>query len=153
MMLEEYAKKRKFANTTEPKPLEKITESKNPIFVVQKHNASHLHYDFRLSIDGVLKSWAIPKEIPISFGKKVLAVQTEDHPIEYASFHGTIPKGEYGAGTVRIWDKGNFEIIDGSVEKGHLHFKLRGGKLKEDYTLLKFKTDKKKNLWLLFKNK
>lgn len=155
-MLEEYAKKRKFSKTAEPKPGTPRSgsgQAKNPIFVVQKHDAQNLHYDFRLEFDGVLKSWAVPKGIPIKFGKKVLAIQTEDHPLNYAHFSGIIPEGEYGAGKVEIWDKGSYKILDGSVEKGHLHFILHGDKLKEEYSLIKFRTEKDKNLWLMFKNK
>jgi len=104
MSLKKYWKKRNFAKTTEPRGEMKMNGN---IYVIQKHAATHLHYDLRLEMDGVLKSWAIPKEPPIATNIKRLAVQVEDHPIEYANFEGTIPEGEYGAGTVEIWDKGD----------------------------------------------
>jgi DNA ligase D-like protein (predicted 3'-phosphoesterase) len=116
-----------------------------PIFVVQEHWATHHHFDFRLEMDGVLKSWAIPKEIPTKEGEKRLAVQVEDHDLEYANFEGEIPEGEYGAGKVKIWDKGKYEIIERNQKK--LKFKLFGKKLKGIYELVNFKD---KN-WLLFK--
>ncbi len=151
-MLRKYLKKRKFDKTPEPKPT-KIKKSKKPIFVVQKHAARNLHYDLRLEIGGVLKSWAVPKGIPKKSGVKSLAIQTEDHPIEYASFEGKIPKGEYGAGTVKVWDKGSFELLEGAVEKGHLQFKLRGDKLNGGYNLIKFRKEDNKNMWLIFRAK
>ncbi len=159
-MLKEYLKKRKFdlpageaGKTPEPKPAERKKTVAKDIFVIQKHAAKNLHYDLRLEISGVLKSWAVPKGVPQKSGVKNLAIQTEDHPIEYADFEGKIPKGEYGAGTVKIWDKGNFELLDGAVEKGHLQFKLRGDKLKGVYNLIKFRKEDKKNMWLIFKTK
>jgi DNA ligase D-like protein (predicted 3'-phosphoesterase) len=122
----------------------------NPItrFVVQKHAATHLHYDFRLEMDGVLKSWAVPKEPPTEAGVKRLAVQVEDHQISYIGFEGTIPEGEYGAGKVEVWDKGTYTLKHRSQNK--LMFTLQGEKLHGDYTLLRFKEDKN---WLFFKNK
>jgi len=118
------------------------------IYVIQKHDATHLHYDFRLEIDGVLKSWAIPKEPPTESGIKRLAVQVEDHPIEYATFEGTIPEGQYGAGTVEIWDKGEYVMKDRKEDK--LIFEIRGNKLKGLYCLVRFKG---KENWLFFKKK
>ncbi|MDH7563682.1 MAG: DNA polymerase ligase N-terminal domain-containing protein [Candidatus Bathyarchaeota archaeon] len=118
------------------------------IFVIQKHYATHLHYDFRLEMDGVLKSWAVPKEPPKEAGVKRLAVQVEDHELEYASFEGTIPKGEYGAGKVEIWDKGTYTLRSRNSEK--IEFTLHGTKLQGDYALIKFKGDKN---WLLIKKK
>jgi DNA ligase D-like protein (predicted 3'-phosphoesterase) len=117
-------------------------------FVVHKHQATHLHYDFRLELDNVLKSWAIPKEPPQQPGIKRLAVQVEDHQLSYINFQGTIPQGEYGAGTVEIWDKGTYQLKSRSPDK--LVFTLNGQKLIGDYTLVKFKNDKN---WLFFKNK
>ncbi len=152
-MLKEYLKKRKFDKTPEPKPAKIKKVFKKPIFVIQKHAARNLHYDLRLEIGGVLKSWAVPKGMPEKFGVKNLAIQTEDHPLEYASFEGKIPKGEYGAGIVKSWDKGNFELLEGSVGKGHLQFKLLGDKLKDVYSLIRFKKEDKKNMWLIFKVK
>lgn len=153
-MLKKYLKKRKFDKTPEPKPgkIKKRLDKKR-IFVIQKHAARNLHYDLRLEIGGVLKSWAVPKGIPEKSGIKNLVIQTEDHPLKYAEFKGRIPKGEYGAGTVKIWDKGQFELLKGAVEKRYLQFKLAGDKLKGVYNLIKFKREDKKNMWLIFKAK
>ncbi len=118
-------------------------------FVVQRHDASRLHWDFRLELDGVLKSWAVPKEPPTSPGLRRLAVAVEDHDLDYIDFEGVIPEGEYGAGTVEIWDGGAFELESRKPEK--LVFELRGEKMRGRYTLVHF-TDKAEN-WLLFKNK
>jgi len=146
MSLREYRSKRKFGKTTEPKGEEKVTEG--AIYLIQKHAATHLHYDLRLEMDGVLKSWAIPKEPPITPGLRRLAVQVEDHPIEYAKFEGTIPEGEYGAGMVEIWDKGTYKIVDRKEDK--LIVDINGNKLKGEYVLVRFK--ERKN-WLFFKKK
>jgi len=108
-VLEEYKKKRDFATTTEPAPEQ--LESEQAIYVVQKHNARRVHFDFRLEHDGVLKSWAVPKGLSDDPQDKRLAIKTEDHPVAYAAFSGVIPKGEYGAGTVEIWDKGNLSTL------------------------------------------
>ena len=121
-----------------------------PIFVVQKHDASHLHYDFRLEENGVLKSWAVPKGIPSKAGVKNLAIQVDDHDLEYADFEGEIPEGHYGAGTVEIWDKGTYEME--SRKKDKIVFHLHGKKLEGRYTLLRFKKAGENN-WLLFKAK
>lgn len=118
------------------------------IYVIQKHDATHLHYDLRLEIDDVLKSWAVPKTPPTESGLKRLAVQVEDHPIEYATFEGTIPEGQYGAGTVEIWDKGEYIMKEKSEDK--LIFEIRGNKLKGLYCLVRFKG---KENWLFFKKK
>ena len=117
-------------------------------FVVQKHDATRLHYDFRLEMDEVLKSWAIPKEPPTESNIKRLAVEVEDHPVSYITFEGTIPEGEYGAGTVEIWDKGTYTLKSRSSNK--IVFTLRGEKLVGDYILVRFKEDKN---WLFFKKK
>jgi DNA ligase D-like protein (predicted 3'-phosphoesterase) len=117
-------------------------------FVVQEHNASHLHWDFRLELDSVLKSWAVPKEPPVEPGVKRLAVQVEDHDVSYINFKGVIPEGSYGAGTVKIWDSGTFELGSRSDEK--IVFVLRGKKMKGKYVLLKFAKTGEKN-WLLFR--
>jgi len=146
MGLEEYRKKRDFERTEEPEGNRK-TDGKN-IYVIQKHQATHLHYDLRLEMDGVLKSWAIPKTPPTEEGVKRLAVQVEDHPIEYAEFEGTIPEGQYGAGTVEIWDKGEYIVKDKKEDK--LIFEIKGNKLRGDYVLLRFKGRKN---WLFFKKK
>jgi DNA ligase D-like protein (predicted 3'-phosphoesterase) len=138
-----YQQKRKFNQTPEPKGQIKKTNLNR--FVVHEHWATHHHYDFRLELDGVLKSWAIPKEIPQKVNLKRLAVQVEDHPIEYINFEGIIPEGNYGAGKVKIWDKGKFEILERSQRA--IKFILSGKKLKGRYILYKFKN---KN-WLIFK--
>lgn len=116
------------------------------IFVVQEHHATHLHWDFRLELEGVLKSWAVPKEPPLALGVKRLAIQVDDHNISYATFSGTISEG-YGAGTVKIWDKGTF-VLESRKEK-KIVFVLHGEKMKGKYVLLQF--EKAKNGWLLFK--
>ena len=118
------------------------------IFVIQKHAARRLHYDLRLEMDGVLKSWAVPKEPPKTAGVKRLAVQVEDHPIEYADFEGIIPEGHYGAGKVEIWDRGSYILKERTDKK--IVFELNGEKLKGTYVLLKFKGDRN---WLFFKKK
>jgi len=117
------------------------------IYVIQKHNATHLHYDLRLEINGVLKSWAIPKTPPTDKGIKRLAVQTEDHSIDYAGFEGIIPEGNYGAGTVEIWDKGTFEIEEHETDKLVIH--INGKKLEGRYCLIRLKGQEKN--WLFFK--
>ena len=119
------------------------------IFVIQEHFASHHHFDFRIEMDGVLKSWAVPKGIPEKKGEKHLAVEVEDHPIDYADFEGKIPEGYYGAGIVKIWDKGEYNLI--KKDKKKIEFELSGEKIKGKYVLLFFKKDKGKNLWLIFK--
>lgn len=146
MSLIQYQAKRKFNITSEPKG--RTAENGLSRFVVQEHHASHLHYDFRLELDGVLKSWAVPKGVPEAAGIKRLAVQVEDHPVEYIDFSGIIPEGEYGAGEVFIWDKGKYEILAGDLDKGSLKIKLSGKKLKGEYALVRFKD--KKN-WLVYK--
>jgi len=120
---------------------------KERIYVIHKHDATRLHYDFRLEIDGALKSWAIPKTPPNEKGVKRLAVFTEDHPLDYANFEGTIPEGNYGAGKVEIWDKGTFALIEN--EKDKIVINLNGNRLNGKYCLIKFK-DQEKN-WMLFK--
>lgn len=116
-------------------------------FVIQKHQATHLHYDLRLEMDSVLKSWAVPKEPPTKSGVKRLAVQVEDHALDYINFEGRIPEGMYGAGTVEIWDKGIYTLRTRTENK--IEFTLQGSKLKGDYVLIRFKN---KN-WLLIKKK
>jgi bifunctional non-homologous end joining protein LigD len=145
--LKEYIQKRDFTVTPEPAGSQK-EERKKQIFVVQEHNASHLHYDLRLEKDGVLKSWAVPKGIPQKSGMKRLAIQTEDHPLDYAKFEGTIPKGQYGAGTVKIWDNG--EYTTKNWEENKIEFDLKGKKLDGNYVLVHFKRGGEKN-WLLLK--
>jgi bifunctional non-homologous end joining protein LigD len=145
MSLEKYQKKRRFDRTSEPAPKAKQTGRNR--FVVQEHHASRLHWDFRLEIDGVLKSWAVPRGPPEEPGIRRLAVEVEDHPVDYISFEGTIPKGEYGAGTVKIWDKGSFKL---KRRTGDIYeFWLKGNRLNGKYNLIRFK---EKN-WLIFKSK
>jgi len=120
------------------------------IFLVQEHAASYLHWDFRLERDGVLKSWAIPKGPPEEPGIRRLAMEVEDHPLDYASFEGTIPEGQYGAGTVKIWDRGEYRML--TEEKGFLEFILRGKKLNGRYKLVKFEKAGPKS-WLILKAK
>ena len=147
--LSEYASKRDFEHTPEPKGGEK--KGGNLIFVVQEHHARRLHYDLRLERGGVLKSWAVPKGMPESAGERRLAVETEDHPYEYAGFEGTIPAGQYGAGTVKIWDKGTYEPKLWEDDK--IEFTLHGQRLKGRYVLVRLKKAKTDNSWLLLKGK
>ncbi|MBS1867405.1 MAG: ATP-dependent DNA ligase, partial [Acidobacteria bacterium] len=128
------------------------------VFVVQKHSATRLHYDFRLAMDGVLKSWAVPKGPSLNSADKRLAVMTEDHPLEYGGFEGKIPVGSYGAGTVMVWDRGSF-LLEGNlsaeeqIRKGDLKFVLNGEKLRGSFVLVKIKSSEKGNEWLLIKHK
>ncbi|WP_028388742.1 DNA ligase D [Legionella fairfieldensis] len=151
MSLDRYHQKRDFKKTSEPKG-GRSHKTNQSLFVIQKHAASHLHYDFRLELDGVLKSWAVPKGPCYDPNIKRLAMHVEDHPIEYGSFEGIIPKGEYGGGTVMLWDKGTWQSLDNeplkAYEKGHLRFQLKGSKLKGRWDLIRFKGDKE---WLLKK--
>jgi bifunctional non-homologous end joining protein LigD len=185
--LEEYRKKRRFDRTPEPSgeaepsseaplpakatrlPKPKLPELEvrpdaehGPTFVVQKHRATRLHYDFRLAIDGTLKSWAVPKGPSQSHADKRLAVQTEDHPLAYGNFEGKIPEGNYGAGTVMVWDRGTFvvENVPGQkldalqqVQKGEIKFHLNGEKLRGSFVLVKLKKSEKGNEWLMIKHK
>jgi len=184
--LEEYRRKRRFDRTPEPTgapvagkaeakpaPAAKRTRLPKPklpqlevrpgaehgdTFVVQKHRATRLHYDFRLAIDGTLKSWAVPKGPSQSHADKRLAVMTEDHPLDYANFEGKIPEGNYGAGTVMVWDRGTFQI-EGALSalqqlaKGEIKFKLNGEKLRGSFVLVKLKHSEKGNEWLMIKHK
>jgi DNA ligase D-like protein (predicted 3'-phosphoesterase) len=120
------------------------------IYVVQKHMATHLHYDFRLEMDGVLKSWAIPKEPENKPGFRRLAIQVEDHPLEYANFEGIIPEGMYGAGRVEIWDSGSYRLIERTDSK--IEVEIDGKKLQGKFLLIRFKKAGE-NAWLLFKKK
>jgi DNA ligase D-like protein (predicted 3'-phosphoesterase) len=142
----EYVSKRDFNVTPEPKEAQRKTQGQ--IFVIQEHHARRLHYDLRLEKEGVLRSWAVPKGIPEKVGDKKLAVQTEDHPIAYADFEGTIPEGQYGAGTVKIWDKGSYEVK--IWKEDIIEFTLKGERLHGRYVLTKFKKAGEKN-WLLLK--
>lgn len=160
MSLVNYTQKRVFANT--PEPAGRKNHKPAFRFVVQRHAASHLHYDFRLELDGVLKSWAVPKGPTLNPSDKRLAVQVEDHPVDYINFKGIIPAGNYGAGKVTIWDKGKFIPLNAmqepvtekeairALKNGELKFLLQGKKLKGEFVLVRMKD--KKN-WLLIKHR
>lgn len=145
MGLKEYQEKRDFVASPEPRGT--VVETGLNRFVVQEHHATHLHYDFRLELDGVLKSWAIPKGPPEEPGVRRLAVQVEDHPVEYIDFQGVIPSG-YGAGTVKIWDRGTFDLLH--REEGKLTFELHGQRLQGRYSLVKTAQPKS---WILLKSR
>src|SRR5262249_19908880 len=134
-----YKAKRDFTQTQEPPPkvLRTKQDPKARLFVIQKHQARNLHYDFRLQMHGVLKSWAVPKGPPYERAEKRLAMQVEDHPLDYARFEGTIPTGNYGAGTVMVWDIGTYEIMDGNIHAGKLHLRLHGRKLSGEWILVR----------------
>ena len=156
--LKEYKDKRDFEGNPEPVGKEKNPSEDEPIYVIQKHDASNLHYDLRLESEGVLKSWAVPKGPSMDPDEKRLAIPTEDHPIEYADFEGVIPEGHYGAGTVIVWDKGYFEntkedkSFDESLKDGHSTIRIMGQKLKGKFALIR--TGKGDNpRWLFFKMK
>jgi bifunctional non-homologous end joining protein LigD len=152
--LESYRQKRDFTKTPEPPPsmTRSSQQESRPLFVIQKHAARRLHYDLRLEMGGTLKSWAVPKGPPYELHEKRLAMATEDHPMEYAKFEGTIPKGEYGGGTVMVWDIGTYELLDGNYWKGKLHVFLNGKKLKGEWILVKGDDrDGKGNTWFLIK--
>jgi bifunctional non-homologous end joining protein LigD len=153
MALTEYKKKRKFDKTPEPGPTKKRTKT-GRLFVVQKHRATQLHYDFRLEVDGVLKSWAIPKGPSLDPKVRRLAMQVEDHPVDYADFEGVIPEGEYGGGTVMVWDYGTYKPENGddvaqALRKGELKFSLNGKKLKGSWVLVRTRDRQ----WLLIKHR
>ena len=157
--LEEYKKKRDFNTTPEPSG-ELGGTSDDPIFVVQKHDASNLHYDLRLESDGVLKSWAVPKGPSMDPKVKRLAIPTEDHPMAYADFEGVIPEGHYGAGTVIVWDSGAFQNTKGAdasfaenLDEGHATIRLEGTKLLGDFALIRTKRGGNRPQWLFFKMK
>jgi len=151
--LTDYKKKRSFDKTPEPGPEKKSSEWGN-IFVVQKHRATQLHYDFRLEADGVLKSWAVPKGPSLDPNVKRLAMQVEDHPVDYATFEGVIPEGEYGGGTVMVWDyciyaPENTKSVSQALAKGELKFSLLGQKLKGSFVLVRTR----ERQWLLIKHR
>ncbi len=165
MSLDEYRAKRDFLKTAEPEGGDEGAH-RRPIFVVQEHHASHLHYDFRLEAEGVLKSWAVPKEPTLDPSQKRLAVQVEDHPLGYERFEGTIPQGQYGGGTVAIWDRGTYEpatddasgprTVTQGIEAGRLDFVMHGERLRGRFSLVRMKASGRGNgklQWLLIKKK
>ena len=154
MSLDDYISKRDFKKT--PEPAAEISGENKHRFVIQRHRASRLHYDLRLEIDGVLKSWAVPKGPSMNPQDKRLAIQTEDHPIKYLTFHGTIPKGNYGAGEMKIWDNGVFESANAKdllkqLKSGNLKIKFSGEKIKGEFALVRTNRGENKNQWLLIK--
>lgn len=162
MALEKYRRKRKFGETPEPAGHMQRRSGGKRIFVVQKHDASRLHYDFRLEINGVLASWAVPKGPSLNPADKRLAIQTEDHPIEYADFEGVIPEGQYGAGTVMVWDRGTYEpegdlSPEQQLARGEVKVILHGKKLRGGFVLLytgtRFAKVGQKKPWLLIKRR
>ncbi|KXH85929.1 DNA polymerase ligase N-terminal domain-containing protein [Chryseobacterium kwangjuense] len=162
MALKDYNEKRRFNETTEPEGKTKKSKDKL-IFVIQRHAASRLHYDFRLEMDGVLKSWAVPKGPSLDPKDKRLAMMVEDHPYDYKDFEGNIPEGNYGAGQVEVWDSGTYEPLEETklthekellkeLHSGSLKFILHGKKLKGEFALVKMKNTED-NAWLLIKHK
>ena len=162
-LLNKYQKMRDFGVTPEPAGKVKPVKGKKPIFVIQKHHASHLHYDFRLEMEGVLKSWAVPKGPSYDPTVKRLAMMTEDHPYDYAKFEGVIPEGNYGAGNVIIWDQGTWDFVEPgddavkALKSGKLTFRLNGKKMFGEWALVRIsgrgRTGDKGNEWLLLKHK
>jgi bifunctional non-homologous end joining protein LigD len=161
MSLKEYSEKRSFSKTPEPKP-GPVPQRDGHFFCVQRHDATRLHYDFRLEVDGVLKSWAVPKGPSLEPLAKHLAMHVEDHPLEYGTFEGNIPKGQYGGGSVMLWDRGYYELLGDApapvqIERGDLKFRLHGEKLKGEFALVHMrargKGSSKGNEWLLIKKK
>ena len=158
--LAEYNRKRDFSRTAEPAGKVPKRKTKTLRFVVQKHAASHLHYDFRLELDGVMKSWAVPKGPSLDPSVRRLAMEVEDHPISYNTFEGTIPAGEYGGGTVMLWDRGTYEAADGGgveslrrgYEKGDLKFILHGERLRGSWVLVRMQRPGRPQ-WLLIKHR
>jgi len=150
-----YGEKRDFTKTREPAPSRVKPGKKGGggRFVIQKHAASHLHYDFRLEMEGTLKSWAIPKGVPTELGVKHAAFAVEDHPINYLKFEGTIPKGQYGGGTVMVWDIGTYDLLGGSHASGDLKLFLHGGKLKGEWHMFKIRSERGKDVWLIAKSR
>jgi len=158
MPLEEYAAKRRFEKTPEPPPQPVHSKAGANYYCVQRHDATRLHYDFRLEIDGVLKSWAVPKGPTLDPVVKHFAAHVEDHPVEYGSFEGNIPAGNYGAGSVMLWDRGTFDLLgdvsgEEQIKRGDLKFHLHGEKLQGDFALVQMKGRGKGNEWLILKKR
>ncbi|WP_373055778.1 DNA polymerase ligase N-terminal domain-containing protein [Zunongwangia sp. H14] len=160
--LERYRDRRDFNVSSEPFGDPEIARGKKDIFVIQKHDATNLHYDFRLLVKGVLKSWAVPKGPSTDPDEKRLAITTEDHPIEYADFEGIIPEDQYGGGTVMVWDAGTYSIkkkdaeghiipLEKQLKEGHASFLLNGEKIRGGYSLIRTKKGKNEQ-WLLIKS-
>src|ERR1700719_5088466 len=154
--LAEYRRKRRFAETPEPRGTKARKDEK--VFVIQKHAATRLHYDLRLEVGGVLKSWAVPKGPSLNPGDKRLAVHVEDHPLEYRKFEGVIPKGQYGGGEVIVWDQGTYKLeghldAEAQLARGELKFVLHGKKVRGSFVLVELKNSKVKNEWLLIKHR
>ncbi|WP_037374020.1 DNA polymerase ligase N-terminal domain-containing protein [Salinimicrobium xinjiangense] len=160
--MKNYNEKRNFKKTGEPEDIPSKKKNKEPIFVIQKHDATNLHYDFRLEIDNTLKSWSVPKGPSTDPSVKRMAIPTEDHPIAYADFEGVIPQGEYGGGTVMIWDKGKIESnkkdedgkiisLEDSFKAGSIEVILHGKKLQGGFNLVEMKGGNMKGNWLLMK--
>lgn len=160
--MKSYNEKRDFSKTGEPKDVPSKKGNTKPVFVIQKHDATNLHYDFRLEIDNTLKSWSVPKGPSTDPSVKRMAIPTEDHPLAYAAFEGVIPQGQYGGGTVMIWDKGTIESnkkdeegnlisLEDSFRAGSIEVILHGKKLKGGYNLVEMKGGKMKGNWLLMK--
>ena len=157
MSLTKYSEKRHFDKTPEPAPSPAPPRKHALQFCVQRHHATHLHYDFRLEVDGALKSWAVPKGPTLDPSEKRLAMMVEDHPLEYGGFEGVIPKGNYGAGSVMLWDRGTYEILGDAtpqeqLARGDFKFRLTGEKLKGEFAIVRMKRGKG-NEWLLLKKK
>src|SRR5579864_9202067 len=159
MSLKEYSRKRSFDKTPEPGPeAHGHGAAAGNFFCVQRHDATRLHYDLRLEVDGTLKSWAVPKGPSLEPLAKHLAMHVEDHPLDYGNFEGNIPKGEYGGGSVMLWDRGRFELLgdapaNAQIERGDLKFRLHGQKLRGEFALVKMKNRGKGNEWLIIKKK
>src|SRR6185436_14054497 len=158
MSLNEYVRKRSFTATPEPKPAVNQPPATGQRFCVQRHDATRLHYDFRLEMSGTLKSWAVPKGPTLDPAPKRLAAMVEDHPLDYGGLEGTIPKGNYGAGSVMLWDRGTYELLgdktgEEQIQRGDLKFRLHGEKLKGEFALVLMKGRGKGNEWLLLKKK
>jgi bifunctional non-homologous end joining protein LigD len=164
MSLKDYIKKRNFEKTPEPSEKGPVAKKGDLLFCVQLHDATRLHYDFRLEAEGVLKSWAVPKGPSLKPEDKRLAIQVEDHPFDYRTFEGTIPEGNYGAGKVIVWDEGTYtpvgatsrkeseKMMQQMLAKGHVHVTLFGHKLKGEFSLVRLQSDTD-NQWLLIKGK
>ena len=151
MSLSDYRNKRDPKKTPEPFSSGERS-STQPIFVIQRHEARRLHYDFRLEEDGALASWAVPKGVPLEPGGRALAVHVEDHPLEYAKFEGQIPAGQYGAGSVEIWDSGTYELLE-RKKNGQRTFALHGTRLEGTWSLIPAHLDGKEENWLLIKRR